>query len=663
MGAIPKNVTGAQCIYFSDGMDSGSLQSMLSENQYYASMNTVHRGGVVQTRPGFTTTFGMPCGQPQGIKFFQPTGAPPYLVVAVNGFIYVSRWNNGFKEYQLLPNVRFSPLFRNVYWAVCQQFTAYDATGQLYNLQVPLNILIMQDGVSRAAYWDGQNSGHLNPTPSPNDSALSPPDFDGTPQGEWMAWEGARLWVARGTQLYASDFGNPLKFKEQNYLTNVTSLEMPGNITGMIQPTPTSPMLVFTEVSTSFVRVDIRDRAQWSTTENFITENYASGCSSGRSVIRSNGQAYWYAPQGLTNMNYASQQTIDSRFTYLDHQMAISKRYLSSDLTGICAVSVENYILVSVPSGDRWNLHTWCYDQTPLPFIPANMSTIWQGKPGWSSYWTGIRPVEWTTGIINGVENAWCLSFDRDEVNRVWQAFDGSRTDNGCPITAYVETKAHDFGNKNLKKFQFTDLHLVELLGDFDLQAGFACERGAYQPVMTKRIVATQGMTAFINGVGDYVPIQSFKTQSRYLRTQENNNRVSECNFCGVESKMKNYLGTEFSMLFVWSGRGALKDYRIFAIAGEDDEYWGKCEPDETGEHILTELGCSSLGVTPPAYPYVDYVDAATVTLFCPERQVGDPSIGMARRTSKISPLDADKRAECAAYQDALAFLRCATEN
>jgi len=293
-----------------------------------------------------------------------------YLVVAVGGLIYVSKWANGFNEYQVLPNVRFSPLYRNIYWAVCTQFTAYDSSGQLYNLQTPLNILVMQDGVSRAAYWDGQNSGHLDPTPSDHNSPLSPPGFDGTPQGEWMVWEGARLWVSRNNQLFASDFGNPLKFKEQTYLANTTSLLMPGAVNGMIQPTPSSPLIAITDTSISYIQADIRDRTLWPTTPNFQQDNYSTGGVAGRSLINSFGMAWWYASQGLTNLNYATQQTINSQFTYLDQQMAVSKNFLSPNLRGICACAFENYILVSVPSSDCWNSHTWCLDQTPNALRP-----------------------------------------------------------------------------------------------------------------------------------------------------------------------------------------------------------------------------------------------------------------------------------------------------
>ena len=659
MSKIPANMMMDGAAFFGGGMDSGTLPRNLPASQYVAAMNVVHRGGVPQTRPGFTTIFGMPCGQPQGIILFQPTDSPMYLVIAVDGFIYISQWENAFKTYELLTPIRFSNLYQNVYFCVCQQFTDYDATGNLYTLQTPKAILMMQDGVSRAAYWDGKNAAHLNPTPSDKNSALSPPGFDGTPQGTWMAWEGARLWVAFGSKLYASDFGNPLKFKESEYLANVPSFQVPGNVTGMIQPTPQAPLLVFTDGSITLIQCDVRDRTLWSTTPNFQQDNYSVNCVAGRSVIRSFGIAWWYASQGLTNMNYASQQTLSSQYTYLDQQMSISKRFLSSNLTGICAVAFENYILISVPSSNRWNAHTWCLDQTPLPFQQVNGSQSLWSPPSWSSYWTGIRPVEWTADNINGTQYCFCLSRDYDDVNRVWQAFDGSRTDNGCPITAWLQTKAHDYSNLNLKRFQYADMHLMELLGDVDIGVSFASERGAWQPVMNKRISATSGMSGFVDKFAQGPYIQSYRAQTRYLKTQNNDDQISDCNFCGVESDERNYVSNQFSLLFEWSGRAGLMDYRLMANGNIDDEWVGRCEPDETGIRVLTERGCSSFTTEAADSDLPEYIDAATVVLDCPEGQTGNPSIGMAVRKSTISQLDAEKRAECAAFQDALRFLTC----
>jgi len=232
-----------------------------------------------------------------------------------------------------------------------------------------------------------------------------------------------------------------------------------------------------------------------------------------------------------------------------------------------------------------------------------------------------------------------------------------------------VQTKAHNNQNLNKKRFVYADMHLVEVYGTVDMTASFASEKGAYQNVMTKRLVATPGGWNTTKTYNDNEKIPSYRPQTRYLKTKDNADKVNDCNFCGVESNDENFLGVEFSMLFAWSGRQALKDYRIMLRADDMDEVWtGDCDSsDETGPRILTEGGCSSLTPDPQTTPLSTFTDADTVTVDCPTGQTGEPSIGMAVgvvcgsgvRDSNISELDAQKKAACAAYQDALAFLNC----
>lgn len=662
---IPENWAPAACGSFPGGINSGALPSLLPDGTVVSAMNLAHRGNVWQTRPGYTTTFGMPCGQPQGIVFFTPTGGTPYLVIAVGGYIYYSRWDDtgGFSEYQLLPNVKFSPNVTNVFWAVTSQFSDYDSFGNLQYLNQPVAVLMMQDGVSRAAYWDGETSGHLNPTPSPASSPLSPPGFDGTPQGECMAWAGNRLWVAQGQMVFASDFGNPLKFKEDEYLANAPSFMMPEVVTGMIQPTVNSPLFIFGPNTNTRLQANIQNRSQWLYTPEFQITDWTIGCVAPRSVILSHGFMWWYSAQGVANFNAATQQHFNSSWAYQDSQMAFSKYYLAENKSGICAIPFENYLLFSVPSSDRWNSHTWSLDMLPSQASSGGLSaySAYQGSgtPGWDGIWTGTRPVEWTTGIVNGQQYCWYLSFDHDGVNRVWQAFDGTRTDNGCPITSWLQTKSHNFGTLDYKRFVYADMNMLEVLGDYDLSVSFASEKGAYQRVMTKRIVATPGMFGPVDTFSTDTLFQSYKPQTRFISTENNDNRISDCNFCGVESNKENYVGHEFSLLFVMSGRGGIKNYRCFAQTGLDDKFKGECQQDETGPLILTDSGCSANADSTDNVPFPEFADAETVTLTCPDGQSGNPSIGSAYRTSIISELDANKKAECAAFQDALSFLRC----
>ncbi|HXC05567.1 MAG TPA: hypothetical protein VNZ86_12485, partial [Bacteroidia bacterium] len=147
------------------GMDSYSSPYKLLAGEYQMAMNVVNRGGMVQTRPGSLSKFTLPSGQIQGCTLFAPSGQIPALVFAVSGKIYVSL--DPFDSFTQLNGIQFNPYSKFISWASCIQSTDYDPSGNLITLSTPKNILMIQDGSTRAAYWDGTNASHLNPTPTP----------------------------------------------------------------------------------------------------------------------------------------------------------------------------------------------------------------------------------------------------------------------------------------------------------------------------------------------------------------------------------------------------------------------------------------------------------------------------------------------------------------
>ena len=341
-------------VYFPDGMDSGTNPALIGRTQYFQSMNTVNKGGLIQTRPGFRTVFGLPCNHTQGIRLFKPVDEPEYLVIAVDGKIYTSK--APFKEYQRLDGIQFDPRARFVVFSNTVQTSDYDEKGLLFFLDKPKNVLIMQDGFNRAAFWDGRTARHLNPTQSFQE--LTVRGLDETPIGLWMEWAGNRLWVSRGNQVFASDFGNPLKFTETQYLAEGRSFYMPEEVTGMVQPTGDSELIVFGENTKTTLQANIQDRTQWLSTADFQETDFNIGCVAGKSIIKTFGQTWWFSKFGLVNQNVAVRLNEDSRFTPLDNQMSISKFNISKKQNVICGGVYENYILMSVPSGSKLNKHT-----------------------------------------------------------------------------------------------------------------------------------------------------------------------------------------------------------------------------------------------------------------------------------------------------------------
>jgi hypothetical protein len=102
-------------------------------------------------------------------------------------------------------------------------------------------------------------------------------------------------------------------------------------------------------------------------------------------------------------------------------------------------------------------------------------STSGGDTPSWDGIWTGIRPVEFTKININGTEKLYCLSIDYDGVNRVWELFANTRSDNGYPITSFIQTQDYTCGNVEKKKFKYAEMLLDEIATSSNISIKYRC--------------------------------------------------------------------------------------------------------------------------------------------------------------------------------------------
>lgn len=601
-------------------------------------MNVAVRGGIVQTRPGSRSLFCLPDGNFQGCTLFTPDNGVAQLVFAVNGNIYVSA--APFTSYRRLWNLQFSNTSKYIAWAVCLKSTDYDNSGVLYPLAQPYSVLVIQDGFTRAAYWDGSSSGHLNPgTPPFPDQTDVVPGYGETPVGLWMIWSGNRLWVSRGNQIFASDIGNPLKFTEGIYLNNGRAFNLSGPCTGMIEvPTDSAGargFIAFTDKDGTLFQSNIQNRSEWLNTplfQNTILPNV--GCVAPRSLVTQYGLNWWFGPRGFTNINTALRQNITSRIDYQDNEMFSSKAYLGPDLSGICASYYENYLMCSVPSGDVLNRHTWVLDQAPFD---GNANA-------WTGFWTGWRPIEWCRGLVNGSERVFFGSIDYDGKNRIWEAMLSDRTDNGCPITCYAQLRDHAAGNLDLKRYNWTKFFLSQIYGDVDLNVYVASTKGAYQLQKSYHLVASKGQIfPEVEYSADGPLMTGNRVQSRIIRTPDSP-EDSACNACGVESQEGNKIDYAFSHLLLWSGRMGLRAYQIHSYE-EPDKESGDCAEDEVGPRTLNDAGCSGLKVFVEGQVFEEYTGVADGSY---EQPNGATVYVQRSAVSPISQVNADALAACA---------------
>lgn len=559
-------------VSFAAGMRSGEAPEQLSPGAYVRSMNTLNRGGRVRCRPGFTYRMTLPDGNLQGVKLFTSSDGTVQIVFAVNGRAYYSV--APFSEYRQVPDLEFSPYAPQLFWAQCEKVVQRNDDDSL-TLITPKTLLLMQDGYAPPAYWDGQAAEHI----------IGGTEDAVTPQGTVMCWAGSRLWVARDSQVFASDIGDPLSFFEGQYVNTTGAFVLPGRVSAMAEiPDVVNPQLaVFTPETTTILMSNLRQRSLWGDTPNFqLTVFPTIGCPAARGVHAHNGLLWWFSQFGLTNLDIAQTTNRSGRLVLADDAMAWSKARLGG-LESIAMTGFENYLLSSVPFADLYNRHTWVLDA--------------KGEGSWCSYWTGIRPVEWATGLVDGKSRIFCVSKDHDGKNRLWEAFSPQSSDNGTPITWTWESRGYDGGTTAPKQFRWAEFMLSELSGVVDVAGYWAgASRGRYKKLLDKHIVATPG------SISSQVPMRfdrddfALKPQSREIVTQEQR-MVGEDSLTseGVESDQAEWVDRFFQVALVVSGAGALNKVRLFADA-ETDSIAAKCEEAENEPRGVRFDGAAATG-------------------------------------------------------------------
>jgi uncharacterized delta-60 repeat protein len=658
------------------GMNTVRHPWFLREDQYRRGVNLVNRGGVVQTRPGFAMRLILPEGNLQGMTHFQVTKderEDDYLVFAVDGRVYVApfpleqpkTWEN-FR----LRNIRFDANAPMVYFCVAEKNVTTTEQNSL-QLVPSHNILMMQDGVSQAAFWDGDTARHL--------TEAAP--YLETPRGTWMAFSGNRLWVARGKRVIASDIFNPIKFVERTEGASRGDFSFAKPITGMsnfIGDNRAEVVAVFTEDRSELILSGIRTRSSWATTANMQSVLFPStGCVAGRSIVFQAGLMWWYSLGGLVASDAAASTNLTSQVNFKDAEMAFSKQFLSGDLSGICGLSFENYLLMSMPVGQNLNSETFVLDYAPMSEASA------EKIPAWSSVWTGIRPVQWVSASIDGRRRAFAASVDYKALsdgshNHVWEVFAPEREDSFFelnpdftttefrrPIYCEFETRLMGDGH-DLKSYSYADVNLIEVAGDVTVTTDYRGTRGQYKPVLCKKIIAP----IFLDEAGAEVPaderddFKNLRKQSRRVTT-ETALASDGCPTC--ESEYSENVDKAFGLLIRWCGQLAVESIRLF-MEPFPEKSEGRCEQDETSVCLVGEDGKNYVFNRQDGFiPIEDLYETAegtvwaatesfTQTLTCPAGSVTGPLsvTAVATYRSRISQDDADSQALLAAEEAAI---------
>ena len=658
------------------GMNTVRHPWLLRPDQYRRAINVVNRGGIAQTRPGFAHQLTLPAGNLQGICYFRATkeenSETDYLVFAVDGSVYAApfplaqpkNW-----DFFRVNGLSFDPHVQMVHFCVAEK-TVTTLSNQAIQLVPSYNILMIQDGITDAGYWDGFQAGHLKEA----EPALQ------TPKGTWMAFSGGRLWVARGKVVVASDIFDPLSFSERITGTSRGDFLFSKDVTGLVGfvgDNRAEILAVFTESRSEVIQSGIRDRTKWSTTPNFQSILFPStGCIAGRSIVFQAGLMWWYSPGGLVSSDAAASSNLTSQINFRDAEMAFSKQSLNADQSGICALSFENYLLVSAPVNENLNSETFVLDYATMSEASA------EKIPAWSSVWTGIRPVQWATATIGTRRRAFAASVDYNSLsdgshNHIWEAFMPEREDSFFELGAdnqleyykrpiYCEFESRLMGDgHDLKVFLYADINLIEIAGDVSLRVDYRGMRGSYKKILCKEIVAPN----FISDAGANISqeeaeeLGELRKQSRRVLT-EYGNLNTNCPTC--ESENVESIDKAFSTLVRWCGQLAIESIRIF-MEPHPEPSDGRCEKDEIDACVVDEEGTNHLYKRAADFIKTrDRFENSVASIFvstqsfiaqrlCPSPSVTGPTsvTAIATYRSKVSQEDADQQALAIAQKTA----------
>lgn len=617
---------GGRAFGWPGGVDSFSHPLFLSDLQLRWLENAVLSGRFAQTRPGyltrlnFDTNFGYanewwqaqegPVVHPQMCVRFRPTGGGEQLVFAISGSVFYSlvASDGSLGAPQRITGLKFNRNADQLVGCATTQ-TATIIAGKYANNIAATNLLIIQDGYSRAGIWDGHTGRHANPAKkieiADDGGTLYPEAWNQTRIGLWMAWSGNRLFVFDGRTGYASDLCDPTHFTEELRLDSFPQFTFPEDVSGAIDRgtsgTARSQVVVFTQNTVWTLWSGVQERFPtsfgkgWQFTDDFQTKIFDGiGCVAGKSATVHQGFLYWKSEYGL--VRFDSTQTVNSsqNLPPIDLEMAYSKLRIApapdgADLT--CAGKFKNFVWWSVPvgrvsNGRRYN------GQTQV--LNRQLDARNTGLNVWQGVWTGIRPVEWATVKVGGFERVYGLSLDDAGIVRIWEAMQSNRADNGQRIPWLMETRLHAVQPSIFEFASFKNFRLLidQIGGNIELVGSWRGLKGNYHELLTAQITATPNGALAPHPT--YGTMQGFALQGRTVRSRNLLEDVG-CTAQTVESPHSDSFDHAFGLAIQLTGRCAISAYRI-AVDSLPDNTEGTAERptgiDEEGFNIVPLSGC-----------------------------------------------------------------------
>jgi len=432
------------------------------------------------------------------------------------------------------------------------------------------------------------------------------------PIGTIMEYAFGRVFVSdRFNQIYASDiiYGggftdtkNTENFTEIGYWAEGGAFSTPammGNITGM-KAMPElgynlrgqGQLVVLTGNGAFSMDVSL-PRSQWNTSNIQRISLLGRGCTSPNLALvnselwfRSHdGWAFYSNTQSEFNRYFSLRKLSRDVNKWVSNDTPWMKQFASTIFFNnylINTVSPQTYRAEGVEGLNRYHrgMVVLDLDQSSTPAPDAQLSFRWNGV------WTGIRPTQLLTALIQGEKRGFGFSFDKDNKNRLYEFTIAQGDDYGPNGTRQIEsfftTGRYDFNrsgatNKFLrKKITGGEMWMSEIKGEVNSSAEF---RADSNPCWSElKVPTTFGCDPCSPKVTECFPQRG---GNRYKRYKFNTPDPSECNdLAGIPAVE----GSEFQIRINLTGAATVDRVRLMAnIKNNDDSPVGDC-PEENQE-------------------------------------------------------------------------------
>jgi hypothetical protein len=432
------------------------------------------------------------------------------------------------------------------------------------------------------------------------------------PIGTIMEYAFGRVFVSdRFNQIYASDiiYGggftdtkNTENFTEIGYWAEGGAFSTPammGNITGM-KAMPElgynlrgqGQLVVLTGNGAFSMDVSL-PRSQWNTSNIQRISLLGRGCTSPYLALvnselwfRSHdGWAFYSNTQSEFNRYFSLRKLSRDVNKWVSNDTPWMKQFASTIFFNnylINTVSPQTYRAEGVEGLNRYHrgMVVLDLDQSSRPAPDAQLDFRWNGV------WTGIRPTQLLTALIQGEKRGFGFSFDKDNKNRLYE-FTIAQGDDYGPngsrqIESFFTTGRYDFNrsgatNKFLrKKITGGEMWMSEIKGEVNSSAEF---RADSNPCWSElKVPTTFGCDPCSPKVTECFPQRG---GNRYKRYKFNTPDPSECNdLAGIPAVE----GSEFQIRINLTGAATVDRVRLMAnIKNNDDSPVGDC-PEENQE-------------------------------------------------------------------------------